>query len=163
MYETECDIILNLVYNLRYTHLESNGGIETSHLISESDKLGIQPKTIEIVVAILIRDKQVTVTEFANARIVSITQKGRAFIATTSYVSESHLLELQKQLNEKNIQKLEQDILLNKWLLKTKWLPLIISIIGLIVSILAYKESKKEHEKRFHDKNTCDTVKYKLQ
>jgi hypothetical protein len=160
MYEKECDTVLNLLYDLRYKRIEiHNGAVEPSYLLQQAFNIGIRPNIVEIVMAILITDGYVTSDIKSESKLLNITQKVRAFIATTSYEEQSQLLELQKQLNQKTHLKLEQDILLNKWLLRTKWVPLILSIFGIIISVLAYNESRKEHNQKPNYENPRDTVK----
>lgn len=160
-FEKECDIILPLIDSLTYTRLESNGSsVSSGYLLQEAFNIGIDPKTVQTVIAILISNDHVVMKEVTD-KIFFITQKGRAFAATTSYVQENRLLELQRQLNQKTLQKLEQGILLNGWLLKTKWWPLIFTIVGLIISILAYNESRKEHNQKPNYETNSNTVKGK--
>lgn len=56
----------------------------------------------------------------------------------TSYVEHlTKLKNVETYKQKKEIENLESSIKMNKWLLKTKWLPHIISLIALIASILA--------------------------
>lgn len=47
------------------------------------------------------------------------------------------LKDLETYKQKKEIENLESSIKMNKWLLKTKWLPHIFSIIALIISLIA--------------------------
>lgn len=49
----------------------------------------------------------------------------------------SKLKDLETYKQKKEIENLESSIRMNKWLLKTKWLPHIFSIIALIISLIA--------------------------
>lgn len=44
-------------------------------------------------------------------------------------------------------EKLKTDLLLNKWLIKTKWMPHIIAILSILISIYFYTDSKVSESK----------------
>jgi uncharacterized protein YlaN (UPF0358 family) len=76
----------------------------------------------------------------------SITKKGISFlkqkIEEDEYISEKERIEFEN---------LKSSVDVNKWLIKTKWYPLVISIIAVLVSIiLGFKDDTKidELEKR---------------
>jgi deoxyxylulose-5-phosphate synthase len=83
--------------------------------------------------------------------ICTLTEKGYSIVENGGW---STFIKKQKEENEKQINKetLEFDNLktttaLNKWLLKTKWLPHFISIISILFSIYTYSSSGNETKK----------------
>lgn len=73
---------------------------------------------------------------------VKIKDAGRIFIADSSFVDNRDKAKWKTELSNKEHRKLEQEIKLNAWLLKTKWWPLIISILSLVVAIYAVWKAK---------------------
>jgi outer membrane protein OmpA-like peptidoglycan-associated protein len=79
-----------------------------------------------------------------------LTEKGKLIVNEGGWYK---YLEKQKQF-EKRIEEKENlefekskvDLSLNKWLLKTKWIPHILAIISLLMSLYFYFDSKKDTE-----------------
>lgn len=74
--------------------------------------------------------------------IYSITEKGEEFL---KQIIEEHKYIAEKEKIE--FENLKSSTEVNKWLLKTKWYPLVISIIAVLVSIiLGFKDDTKINE-----------------
>jgi hypothetical protein len=143
MYEKECDILLQFIEDEQFKALE-NPECSVAHTTISQKSLGLNV-FFDVLISILISNEHVYVIDMGSGKLFyKVSHKGRTFLATTSYVQRKEELDLQRKTNVHNIRKLEQDLKLNNWLLKTKWLPHILALAGLIISILAYNESRKE-------------------
>lgn len=89
-----------------------------------------------------------------NKELCSVTEYGYEIFQKGGWLNH---IENEKNLREKEIkekttrekidlEKASTELKLNKWLIKTKWLPHIISILAIIVSVAIYSDSKKENE-----------------
>ena len=88
-------------------------------------------------------ERNTLITENDNRdSIYSITEKGNNvlndIIKELEYESEKERIEFEKS---------KIDLKLNKWLLKTKWLPHIITIISLLFAVYVYFDSKNDSKK----------------
>ena len=88
-------------------------------------------------------ERNTLITENDNRdSIYSITEKGNNvlndIIKELEYESEKERIEFEKS---------KIDLKLNKWLLKTKWLPHIITIISLLFTVYVYFDSKNDSKK----------------
>ncbi len=71
-----------------------------------------------------------------------LTKKGIGFTSFNDIFEEEKKLENKNKLDyEKSI----IDLKLNKWLIKTKWIPHIISILSLLFAVYVYFDSKNEN------------------
>lgn len=129
MYEKECDEVLKIIHDWN-----SLIPIEKKEIIKRyPDKDYRVLGCIDTVLAILVSDNFVEKRMFSY----SITDTGKAFFNTSSYMNEN-------KSKDKEREKLDLDIKMTKWLLKTKWLPHIIATASFILSVMALIMSIKE-------------------
>lgn len=138
MYEEHCDLILKEFDKNIPNHWDQQTHI--LNILESNYSSEIAVRYYHIIIAILIDDAHIEKSEYfvgGLSNYYDITAKGRSFINTTSYVQRKHERELQIQLNEKATLKADQDLRLNSWLLKTRWLPHILSFVSIVVAIAA--------------------------
>lgn len=131
MYEQECDLVLSTIYNWENIIAPTDASlrVEVSKIMDAKDIV----TKLHVITAILVVDGNLKVDDGYYIP----THKGHVFLNTTSYVKEKHKLDLIKKLNDRETEKLELDIKMHKWLLKTRWLPHILALVGIILSIIA--------------------------
>ena len=138
MYEQACDIVLQIFEDSRYSRLEGNAHVDIPLIRSEANKQQVSLEIVDIALSILITDGFIEAdTSMSPVHWYSITHFGRKFLNTNSYILEGKKRQLDREQNERTVIKMQQDLKLGKWLLKTKWLPFIFTLIGLICSGLS--------------------------
>ncbi|MBX2905961.1 MAG: hypothetical protein KF744_07990 [Taibaiella sp.] len=80
---------------------------------------------------------------------IGLNDDGRHFVQTQSFLI-SYQKEIEKQENEKiEIEKTKQDIVIGKWLIRTKWMPFVVSTATAIWTILTFiYERNAKHEQQ---------------
>ena len=92
-------------------------------------------------IEILENNSLIIETEHGNCTYL-ITEKGEKYLKQITikldYETEKERIEFEKS---------KIDLELNKWLLKTKWLPHIITVISLLFAVYVYFDSKNDSKK----------------
>lgn len=120
-----CDDALTLLYDMP----NRAGNPNTIMLMGASKGKNYSEKDIELAMSRLIKDGQAS--RVANTRNhYKITHTGIAFLTTNSYVKQA--VE-QNRANEKT----EIELKLNRYLYKARWLPHILALLAIIISLIA--------------------------
>lgn len=76
--------------------------------------------------------------------IFTLTEKGHNFISFNDYEKQ---LQVKNEKENIDFQISKTNLLLNKWLLKTKWLPHFIAVISFLFAVYVYFDSKNDSKK----------------
>ena len=79
-----------------------------------------------------------------DGELYSLTKNGFSFISFAE-IEKQELINVEKEQIE--FEKSKIDLKLNKWLLKTKWLPHIIAVISFLFTVYIYFDSKNDSKK----------------
>ena len=82
-----------------------------------------------------------------DGELYSLTKNGFSFISFAE-IEKQELINAEKEQIE--FEKSKIDLKLNKWLLKTKWLPHIIAVISFLFTVYIYFDSKNSIKKIEH-------------
>jgi hypothetical protein len=136
---TDDQIIDKLLKNL----FESQSG--TEYLADICESIGLDNRAFIEFVARLEEEKLATPNEPRHR--MTITTFGRQVCKEGGWIAYVERQKTKTQADSLNKQltaeKLIHDTMLSRWQLKTRWWPLIISVISLIVSIIAVILSRK--------------------
>ena len=79
-----------------------------------------------------------------DGELYSLTKNGFSFVSFAEIEKQE---QLKSEKDKIEFEKTKVDLKLNKWLLKTKWLPHIITIISLLFAVYVYFDSKNDSKK----------------
>lgn len=105
------------------------------------DRLGVEDPREYGKYAAFIVDKELGVRQGQTGSFIRITDKGREVVKAGGYDKYLELLDRQEKEKADNdliaSRKLRHDATISEWQVKTKWWPLIISALSLIISLIA--------------------------
>ena len=79
-----------------------------------------------------------------DGELYSLTKNGFSFVSFAEIEKQE---QLKSEKDKIEFEKTKVDLKLNKWLLKTKWLPHFIAFISFIFAVYVYFESKNDSKK----------------
>lgn len=122
------------------SHIKKNNNSEHQEVLML--KFGnIKTREISIILSYLINPYDLLRLENSN---LTLTKKGIDFISFQKLREEE---QFQKEKERIDFEKLKVDLKLNKWLLKTKWLPHFITFISFLFTVIVYFCSKNDSKK----------------
>lgn len=134
MYEQECDLILAEIVEKKKSGIMQHK-INSLHQSLTTKGITCDKTSLQNAASILYANKHIRlevdyISSVPDDVNFHLTHAGFEFISTTSYKDTK----VQKELHHK---KTQQEVRINEWLIKTKWLPLLLSILSVIISIIA--------------------------